>query len=236
MLGLVTWWWEAPSASNVRFLNISIVSDWAEKGFKIKQDQPEHKDNPTHPVCHSLNICPGQSCPRLPWSQGGSSLGHSGGWQSGSKVSQGAWTRKNTNDQVRVKQLLIESNESISLVLLLLLQVTQLPIQETSVSSWLQHFDLCHWGDAATYFEMMISCRISPKVFWSSPFTCSLPSTGMTCQENNFSDTSPPLPPSSTTLHPLMRSVLDFTLPESSHTNSKTRFISFFCQLFSTML
>lgn len=30
------------------------------------------------------------------------------------------------------------------------------------------------------YLEIIISCRISPNVFWSSPFTFSLPSSGMT--------------------------------------------------------
>lgn len=37
-----------------------------------------------------------------------------------------------------------------------------------------------------TYFEIIISWSISPKVFWSSPFTFSLPSTGMICQDRNL--------------------------------------------------
>lgn len=100
-------------------------------------------------VCHSLNISPGQTCPRLPWNQEGSSLGHNGGWQ-------GVSTSKSTFKEDKWKEwfssgkshLLIESNKSISLVLLCLLQVAELPVREKNkkitctanirVSRWLQ--------------------------------------------------------------------------------------------------
>lgn len=49
--------------------------------LKLKQTLNRWSLALTDLVCHSLNISPVQKCPRLPWIQEDSSLGHNGGWK-----------------------------------------------------------------------------------------------------------------------------------------------------------
>ena len=103
------------------------------------------------------------------------------------KVLRGGFEGREANSEVLWENSLVEPDEAVRLVVRLVLQAAQLPSKKkhtlfVDITPVLVRVKLAlarALRSPGPYLEIMISWRISPKVFCSSPFTFTLPSTGM---------------------------------------------------------